>query len=154
MTRQNYDTDETIRTATVDEDAEWQRVNSYVADVLKDCYVLFAKLARLRGDFAGTELSKLDEISAHVRDVGQSLASFSKSFNEGEYSMNKKEQFGDEGGDMDIPTDFEPTAEDFDFSVEPEGGEEGGGEDEEEGPPLEEFGEEEGEKESEGQKEE
>ena len=114
MTRHSYDLEPTIRTAA-DEDAEWQRVNSYIADVLKDCYVLFAKLARLRGDFAGSELAKLDEISSGVRDMGQSLAGFSKAFNEGEYSMNKKTQFGEEG-EMDLPSDFEPTAEDFDFS--------------------------------------
>lgn len=108
------------RTAAVDEDAEWQRVNSYIADVLKDCYVLFAKLARLRGDFAGAELAKLDGISSKVRDMGQELASFSKAFTEGEYSMHKKEQYG--GPDMEVPADFEPTAEDFDFSPEGEGG--------------------------------
>jgi hypothetical protein len=122
------------RTAAVDEDAEWQRVNSYIADVLKDCYVLFAKLARLRGDFAGSELAKLDSVSSRVRDTGQELAGFSKSFTEGEYSMSKKEQYGEEGGegmDVEIPSDFEPSAEDFDFG-------QGGGEGEE--PALEEFG--------------
>ena len=133
-----------VRTAAVDEDAEWQRVNSYIADVLKDCYVLFAKLARLRGDFAGSELSRLDDVSSKVRDMGQELATFSKSFTEGEYSMSKKEQYGEEGGegmDVDVPADFEPTAEDFDFSGQG-GGEptaedfEGGGEE----PPLEDFG--------------
>jgi len=122
------------REAAVDEDSEWQRVNSYIADVLKDCYVLFAKLARLRGDFAGSELSRLDGVSSKVRDLGQELAGFSKAFTEGEYSMSKKEQFGGGGDDeVDIPSDFEPTAEDFDFSVQGEAGEE---------PALEEFGEE------------
>lgn len=119
--RQNdYD----MRTAAADEDTEWQRVNSYIADILKDCYVLYSKLARLRGDFAGSELSQLDSISTKVRDLGQNLSVFSKAFTEGEYSMNKKEQFGD--GDQSLP-DFESAAEDFDFGAgDAEGG--GGGE--------------------------
>jgi len=163
MARHNYDL-ETVRTAAVDEDAEWQRVNSYIADVLKDCYVLFAKLARLRGDFAGSELAKLDDVSSKVRDMGQELAGFSKSFTEGEYSMSKKEQYGEGGGgNVDVPADFEPSAEDFDFSAQGgEGGEEGepaleefgGGEGGEEGEPaLEEFGLEDEEEEEEGKKE-
>jgi hypothetical protein len=141
MTRHSYDLDPTVRMAT-DEDAEWQRVNSYIADVLKDCYVLFAKLARLRGDFAGSELAKLDDISSGVRDMGQSLAGFSKAFNEGEYSMNKKTQFG-EGGEVDVPSNFEPTAEDFDFS-EPT----------EEEPSAEDFDMSQGEEEKQGEEEE
>ena len=151
-----------VRTAAVDEDAEWQRVNSYIADVLKDCYVLYAKLARLRGDFAGSELSNLDDVSSKVRDMGQELAAFSKSFTEGEYSMSKKEQYGEDGGgegmDVDVPADFEPTAEDFDFSGQggeaptaedfEMGGEEGGGEE----PSLEDFSGEGGEEEEGGEK--
>lgn len=123
MARDNYDLDIPVRIATADDDAEWQRVNSYIADVLKDCYVLFAKLARLRGDFAGSELSKLDMISAKVRDTGQELAGFSEAFSEGDYSMDKKEQFGEEGvSDFEPPTEppTEPTAEDFDFSEQGE----------------------------------
>ena len=143
MARENYDLDESVvRTAAVDEDAEWQRVNSYIADVLKDCYVLFAKLARLRGDFAGDELASLDGISAEVRDMGQKLATFSKAFTEGKAAMSKKEQFG-QGVETGVSADFEPTAEDFDFSVPGEGMEnpaEGGVEVESE-PALEEFGE-------------
>lgn len=148
MARHNYDL-ETVRTAAVDDDAEWQRVNSYIADVLKDCYVLFAKLARLRGDFAGSELAKLDGTSAKVRDLGQELAGFSKAFTEGKYAMNKKEQFGGEGEgmDVDVPSDFEPTAEDFDFSA-PEEPAPAEGE-----PPAEDFsGESEGEDEDKGEK--
>lgn len=128
----------TVRTAAADKDAEWQRVNSYIADILKDCYVLFAKLARVRGDFTGSELGKLDGISGKVRDLGQELAGFSKAFAEGEYSMDKKKQFGDQAGqggqggmDFEMPSDFEPTAEDFDFS--PEGGEGGEGGESDEG---------------------
>jgi hypothetical protein len=127
MARSNYDFETDVRVAAVDEDAEWQRVNSYVADVLKDSYVLFAKLARLRGDFAGSELVKLDSISTKVRDVGQALSRFSKSFTSGEFSMDKKEQFGNEG--TELSPGLEPTAEDFDFSA----GEQG------EGPEPEEF---------------
>lgn len=113
-----------LHVAGNDPDAEWQRVNSYIADVLKDCYVLFAKLARLRGDFAGQELSSLDDISAKVRDLGQELSGFSKAFTDGEYAMNRKEQFGgsQNPSDVDVPKDFEPTAEDFDFSPQAEQG--------------------------------
>jgi hypothetical protein len=118
----NYDID-TTRTATIEEDADWQRVNSYVADALKDCYVLFAKLARLRSDFTGMELKKLDKISSDVRDVGQLLAIFSKAFNEGKYSTVKKEQFGEN------QSGFEQD-EDFDFS-EDDGSDE---------PPIKDFG--------------
>ena len=147
MARSNYDLDSVVRVASVDEDAEWQRVNSYIADVLKDCYVLYAKLARLRGDFAGSELTKLSDISEKARDMGAALSVFSKAFTDGEYSMSRKEQFGGGGqpgaGDSE---DIEPMAEDFDFSEEeaPEGqGEESDqgkkGKDEEEEPSPEDF---------------
>lgn len=131
MALNNYDPKPT-RIATVDEDAEWQRVNSYVADVLKDCYVLFAKLSRLRGDFMGHELEELDKVASRVRDIGSALTIFSKAFTEGEYHMNKKEQFGN------APS--EPNVEDFDFTPIPESGKGGHGEPEVQEPDLEEFG--------------
>jgi hypothetical protein len=118
MTRRDYDI-ESIRVAGTDEDAEWQRVNTYVADILKDCYVLFAKLARVRGDFAGKELSKLDSISNGIREIGQQLTSFSKAFTEGQYTMNRREQFGDLGPSGG-PGGSSPEVEDFDFSEEDE----------------------------------
>jgi len=73
--------------AAVDRDAEWQRVHSYVADVLKDIHVLYAKLARLEGDFAGEELTRLERVSEAVLALGNELSGFSKAFYEGKYDM-------------------------------------------------------------------
>src|SRR5271166_2508593 len=69
--------------AALDRDAEWQRVHSYIADVLKDTHVLYAKLARLEGDFAGEELTRLERISEAVLQLGNELSAFSKAFYEG-----------------------------------------------------------------------
>jgi hypothetical protein len=91
----------TIRhqTAAVDREAEWQRVHSYIADVLKDTHVLYAKLARLEGDFAGEELSRLERISEAVLTLGNELSAFSKAFYEGKYSMAESDfTYGEEGG--------------------------------------------------------
>lgn len=71
----------------VDRDAEWQRVNSYIADVLKDTHVLYAKLARLQGDFVGRELSELEKVSEAILDLGKELSQFSKAFYEGHLNM-------------------------------------------------------------------
>lgn len=77
-----------ITTATAaDSDAEWQRVNSYIADVLKDSHVLYAKLARLQGDFVGEEFERLSKISEAVLHIGDELSGFSKAFYEGKYDM-------------------------------------------------------------------
>jgi hypothetical protein len=82
-----------------DRDADWQRVNSYVADVLKDTHVLFAKLARLQGDFAGDELAEIQRISEGVLGIGQDLSKFSKSFDKGELSMVESNfKYGEQGG--------------------------------------------------------
>lgn len=133
-----------IHVATIDEDAEWQRVNSYIADALKDTYVLFAKLARLRGDFSGPELDKLEEISSSVREIGQEMSAFSKAFSEGEYSMVRKEQYGSESG-----TEFEPDFSEFDSELGEGEGEEEFTPEEDEGGGEEEFTPEEGEGEGE-----
>jgi hypothetical protein len=85
--------------AAVDREAEWQRVHSYIADVLKDTHVLYAKLARLEGDFAGEELVRLERISEAVLALGNELSAFSKAFYEGKYSMADTEfTYGGEGG--------------------------------------------------------
>jgi len=87
------------RVAAVDRDAEWQRVHSYIADVLKDAHVLYAKLARLEGDFAGEESANLERISEAVLTIGEELSHFSKAFYEGKYSMQESGvQYGAEGG--------------------------------------------------------
>lgn len=85
-----------VRTSGSDRDSEWQRVNSYIADVLKDAHVLFAKLARLQGDFGGSELDGLEKISEDVLDIGGKLSAFSKSFYEGKAGMAESENFGEE----------------------------------------------------------
>jgi hypothetical protein len=70
---------------------EWQRVNSYIADVLKDAHVLYAKLARLQSDFAGEELDRLLQISENVLVTGETLSKFSRDFYEGRLEMAKTE---------------------------------------------------------------
>ena len=75
------------KAAAVDRNAEWQRVHSYIADVLKDTHVLYAKLARLEGDFGGEELTRLERISEAVLTLGNELSAFSKAFYEGKYDM-------------------------------------------------------------------
>jgi hypothetical protein len=85
--------------AAVDREAEWQRVHSYIADVLKDTHVLYAKLARLEGDFAGEELTRLERISEAVLQLGNELSGFSKAFYEGKYEMAQQQTYGEgEGG--------------------------------------------------------
>jgi hypothetical protein len=87
------------RVAVVDKDAEWQRVHSYLADVLKDTHVLYAKLARLQGDFTGAERDNLEQISERVLDIGENLSQFSREFKEGRFSMVEKGfSYGDPGG--------------------------------------------------------
>ena len=92
-----------VHTAAEDHDAEWQRVNSYVADVLKDSHVLYAKLARLQGDFAGEELANLSKISEAVLSIGSELSRFSKAFYEGKYDMLQSSFTYGEGGGAPIP---------------------------------------------------
>jgi hypothetical protein len=87
------------RHVSKDRDGEWQRVNSYIADTLKDTHVLYAKLARLQGDFAGAELSQLQKISEAVLVLGEELSVFSKEFYQGKYEMQESEFiYGDTGG--------------------------------------------------------
>jgi len=90
--------------ATTEKNSEWQRVNSYVADVLKDAHVLYAKLARLQGDFIGTELEELEKISENVLDIGGKLSSFSKAFYEGKLKMSEEGVYGEEHTNDGAPT--------------------------------------------------
>lgn len=69
--------------ALVGRDPEWQRVNTYVADVLKDSHTLYAKLTRLQSDFDGKELEALQVISEGVLNLGDQLSVFAKSYYEG-----------------------------------------------------------------------
>lgn len=80
--------------ATDERDQEWQRVNSYVADVLKDTHVLYAKLARLQGDFTGSELEELESVSDKVLELGEQLSRFMKDFHNGAASMLTSKLFG------------------------------------------------------------
>jgi hypothetical protein len=79
------------RTASVDKDAEWHRVNSLIADILKDAHMMYAKLARLQGDFIGEELTKVEEISESILTIGEQLSHFSRAFYEGKFSMAETE---------------------------------------------------------------
>lgn len=108
-------------------DSEWQRVNSYIADVLKDAHVLYSKLARLQGDFIGAELTELESISSKVLDLGEELSKFMKAFHEGEASMMKEKQFGGDGGappgtpPPQIPSEFSRPESDFETELNLEG---------------------------------
>jgi hypothetical protein len=100
------------RMAAADREADWQRVHSYIADVLKDAHVLYAKLARLEGDFAGEELSRLERISESVLTLGEELSGFSKAFYEGKYSMAESDfTYGDEGNNSHPQKGQEPHGE-------------------------------------------
>lgn len=79
-------------------DPEWQRVNSGIADVLKDTGVLFSKLARLQGDFAGSERSKLEDIGNKVRGLTDELSKFSNDFYNGDLNMKTSETPFNYGG--------------------------------------------------------
>ncbi len=110
-------------------DADWQRVNSYIADVVKDAHVLYSKLARLQGDFIGGELDHLEKISSKVLDLGEQLSTFMKAFHEGDASMMKEKQFGGgQGGGAPsgtpppaIPSEFKRPEEDFETDLDLEG---------------------------------
>lgn len=104
-----------------DQDAEWQRVNSYIADVLKDSHVLYAKLARLQGDFAGEELSKLIKISESVLMIGQELSGFSKAFYEGKYDMAETGFSYNMGDPGQFPANNPPTPPQAEGSPAPQG---------------------------------
>ena len=143
--------------ATKDRNAEWQRVNSYLADVLKDAHVLYSKLARLQGDFAGTESTQLEKISESVLDIGEELSRFMKDFHTGRADMVGDTAFG--GGEAaGPPPGTPPPAIPSEFSggeAPPEGGEPSGEEFEkeikdEEEEEFSEFEEEEGEAEGKG----
>ncbi len=109
-------------------DADWQRVNSYIADVLKDAHVLYSKLARLQGDFIGGELDHLEKISSKVLDLGEQLSTFMKAFHEGDASMMKEKQFGGQPGGAPpgtpppaIPAEFKRDESDFETDLDLEG---------------------------------
>lgn len=122
--------------AAVDMDAEKQRVNSYIADVLKDSHVLYAKLARLQGDFKGTEAQELMEISQKVLSLGDELSRFAQAFRDGEAKMaDTSFAYGDDsgGGGEEPPPAPAPAPEEGGGEEEPgvpfgEAPEEGGGE--------------------------
>lgn len=108
------------RVAIPENEADWQRVNSYVADVLKDCHVLYAKLARLQGDFNGSDLEKLEQISTQVLDMGVELSNFSRDFFKTRGQVMKKEGGMDslpQPQSPDIPPEF-----DVDTDIDSSGG--------------------------------
>ena len=84
-----------LKRIATDRDSEWHRVNSSVADILKDSSMLFSKLARLQSDFVGSELEQLEGMSDKILTLGQEMAQFARSFYEGDFAMNPSEtQFG------------------------------------------------------------
>lgn len=123
--------------AAVDMDAERQRVNSYIADVLKDSHVLYAKLARLQGDFKGQEAEDLFAIGQKVLSLGDELSRFAKAFREGEAQMaDTSFAYGDDSGGAPAPAPEpapEPTPDEgggVPFGEAPEEAPEEGGEEE------------------------
>jgi len=128
------------RIAFVDRDAEWQRVHSYIADALKDLHVLYAKLARLQGDFGGSELENLNEISEKVLDLGEQMSKFSREFSKGDLRMVQSMTFEGGQGQGRQPSPNPQSPEEPPMSPSPEE------EPLEEAPPIGEGGEEEGEK--------
>lgn len=114
--------------AGAERDAEWQRVNSAIADVLKDSSVLFSKLARLQGDFTGRERDELEDIGNEVRGVTDKLSKFSSEFYAGELEMRTSDtpfNYGGPpagGGAPPVPAPPVPapvhTDEDFDVEAE------------------------------------
>jgi hypothetical protein len=116
-----------VKIAATDRDSEWQRVNSYIADVLKDSHVLYAKLARLQSDFTGHELNELEKISEDVLSIGEALSHFSKAFYEGKLQMAESNVVYGEQTPKEAPKES-PSPESYDIPVEVEEEEEGGGE--------------------------
>ncbi len=83
----------------VDRAAEWQRVNSAIADILKDQSMSYSKLARLQGDFAGPELDNLQKIAESILMIGDEMSKFAKSFYDGKFRMQESEiVYGEQGG--------------------------------------------------------
>lgn len=108
--------------AAKDRDQEWQRVNSYIADVLKDVHVLYSKLARLQGDFVDPERSTLESVSENVLDLGEELSRFMKAFHTGEADMLGQSSFG--GGEGGAPEGTPPPMIPGEFDEAPMGDEE------------------------------
>lgn len=101
-----------ISVSAVNKDAEWQRVNSYIADTLKDSAMLYSKLARLQGDFVGEELDRLKQISEVVLTINEELSGFSKAFNEGKLDMAESvHQYGNEPGGDEMFQPFDNSGE-------------------------------------------
>lgn len=129
--------------AEPEQDTEWQRVNSLLADALKDVHVLYAKLARLQADFKDNEQKALATISENVLTIGGKLSEFSKAFYEGHLSMSDAAPEGPSTGFSDSMEFSSPSEEpmgegapseeqlevDFDYES---GGSEGQGLEEEE----------------------
>lgn len=93
--------------ALVDRDPEWQRVNTYIADVLKDSHTLYAKLTRLQSEFDGKELQALQMIAEGVLKLGDQLSVFAKSYYEGKLN-SAKVTYGDDTAVTSGPSDEVP----------------------------------------------
>jgi hypothetical protein len=92
--------------ALVEKDPEWQRVNTYIADVLKDSHTLYAKLTRLQSDFDGKELEALQVISEGVLKLGDQLSVFAKNYYEGKLT-SAEVSYGDKSV-VDLPAEPVP----------------------------------------------
>jgi hypothetical protein len=96
------------KVAMVDRNADWQRVNSSIADSLKDIHVLYSKLARLQGDFAGSELERIEKLSEQILAIGGEMSGFSKEFTAGKLQMTETPQYGGQQQGQPQPQQGQP----------------------------------------------
>jgi|WetSurMetagenome_2_1015567.scaffolds.fasta_scaffold06102_1 hypothetical protein len=113
-------------------DTEWYRVNSYIADILKDLAMTYSKIARLQQDFTGKENDDLSKIAEKVLSLGGEMGEFMKAFHEGESSMVQEQVFGGTPNNAvpadapppEIPAEFQKPDEDFEAELDLEGDDE------------------------------
>lgn len=113
-------------------DTEWYRVNSYIADILKDLAMTYSKIARLQQDFTGKENDDLSKIAEKILSLGGEMGEFMKAFHEGESSMVQEQVFGGTPNNAvpanapppEIPAEFQKPEEDFEAELNLEGDDE------------------------------
>ena len=113
-------------------DTEWYRVNSYIADILKDLAMTYSKIARLQQDFTGKENDDLSKIAEKVLSLGGEMGEFMEAFHEGKSSMVQEQVFGgtpnnavpENAPPPEIPAEFQKPDEDFEAELNLEGDDE------------------------------
>lgn len=122
-----------VAPASIDErDTEWYRVNSYIADILKDLAMVYSKIARLQQDFTGKENDDLSKIAEKILSLGGEMGEFMKAFHEGKSSMVQEQVFGgtpnntvpENAPPPEIPAEFQNPEGDFEAELNLEGDDE------------------------------